>query len=204
MSKQMHIFSLIYRESLRVEISWIKSFWKINLLQKTFDSCSLIVPWMSRLRDFTQEGGRHPRRPRAGVAACRGDAGQEGGNEGGGADEWMSGGALRPFPSFSFLLLPFLLFLFSLCFLLCFSESGASISFYPPVLLYVFLCHCLCFLENTFCCWHSLPWLWSLPVGSLWTGTSFRPPLSEKSGNPHVKHFFNFLCLQLKQIDLHL
>lgn len=44
-----------------------------------------------RLRSVAKEGGRHPGRPGAGVAAGRGNPGQEGGDQGGGANERVSG-----------------------------------------------------------------------------------------------------------------
>lgn len=58
---------------------------------------SLIVKmffsYFLRLWGVAKEGGRHPGRPRAGVAAGRGNPGQEGGGQGGGANERVSGEA---------------------------------------------------------------------------------------------------------------
>lgn len=78
--------------------------------------CFLIVNTLfSRLRSFSKERGGHPRRSCVGVAARRGNPGQEGRNQGRRANERVSGGAF----SFSVSLFSTLLFFVSCscCFL---------------------------------------------------------------------------------------
>lgn len=107
---------------------------------------SLIVKmffsYFLRLWGVAKEGGRHPGRPGAGVAAGRGNPGQEGGDQGGGANERVSGEASS--------LPPPLLLLLSTFPPLLLLMSGVSFLFFiflhrPPSLC-VFVCHLSLFL----------------------------------------------------------
>lgn len=87
----------------------------------------MIIVSFSRLWSFSKEGGGHPRRACAGVAARRGNPGQEGRNQGRRANERVSGETpfLTPssFPSG-------LCSMFSPCFLLIFCSLSLCICLY--------------------------------------------------------------------------
>lgn len=117
----------------------------------------IVIVSFSRLRSFSKEGGGHPRRSCAGVAARRGNPGQEGRNQGRRANERVSGETRLSLSSLShFLSLSFQDFVvFSVSCSCCFLPmSGClSLSFfclYYPLCLCFFVCLCLC-LSRSVC-----------------------------------------------------
>lgn len=121
----------------------------------------IVIVSFSRLRGFSKEGGGHPRWSRVGVAARRGNPGQEGRNQGRRANERVSGETLVSLSS------PSLSLSSVLC---CYSYVRLSLTLFICLVLpsvFVFLCLSPPLSLYVFWRWHSLPRLWQLPPGTV-------------------------------------